>query len=272
MDNGLHVSAHGLHAGHPASYVIDRPCGLGCVLLVRFHSPMEVFTAQGLMNAEPGNCILYSAKHPQWYRARESDWVNDWMHIEDDGDAVAILAARYGLPMDTLLAPCDTRFLPRTFEEITHEKQHAEPGGEEAVELLVRQLLLKLGRALRNPATQLTRAEAEHLPVLRNLRWRVHEELSRRWTVREMATQAGLSASRFAALHQSFFGVSPLEDLLRARIQRAQYLLTNRSVSVSEAAAQCGFNSVDYFTHVFHQRVGCAPRDYHRRDSLWARE
>ena len=267
--NSIHVAIHGLRFDHPASFVVDRPYGLGCYLLLRFHSPVELLTAQGMVNAEPGHCILYSPSHPQWYRGRGGNLINDWMHIhvegEAEGEAVALLAARHRVPLNSLLAPGNTHFLPRFFEEITHEQRHAEEDWEDVVELLVRQLLVLLGRALRDPAAHFPPAEAAHRLALRAVRRRVHEQLAQPWTVSGMAAEVGLSASHFAALYQRFFGVSPLEDLLRARIERAQYLLTNRAMSVGEAAAQCGFRSVHYFTHVFHQRIGCAPRDYHRR-------
>ena len=274
----IYVALHGLRFEHSASFIVDRPYGLGCYLLLRFHSPVELLTAQGMVEAEPGHCVLYSPSHPQWYRGRGGNLVNDWMHVhvegedggEVEGNAVAFLAARHGVPLNTLLAPGNTHFLPRLFEEITHEQQHTEAGWEDVVELLVRQLLVKLGRALRDPAAQFTTAEATHWPELHALRWRIHEQLARHWTVSKMAGEVGLSASHFAALYQRFFGVSPVEDLLRARIQRAEHLLTNRAMSVSEAAAQCGFRSVHYFSYVFHQRVGCAPRDYYQRGNLRA--
>jgi AraC-like DNA-binding protein len=260
--NRIRVLAHGLWREEPVGFTVDRPYGLGLFLLVRFHSPMEVITAQGLTSAEPGHCILFSPEHPQWYRGREGAWFNDWMHIE--GEAVSAVAARHGVPLNTLLLPGNTHFWPHIFEEITHEQQHAEANWEEAVELLVAQLLLKLGRALTDPGAKFTPTEAEHLLALRALRWHIHEQLARRWTVGEMAAEVGLSRSRFAGLYQKFFGVSPVEDLLRVRLRHAQTLLTNRALSIGEVATQSGFNSVHYFSDVFHQRVGCAPRDYHQ--------
>ena len=258
----IFVSSHGLRREEPSGQAIDRPYGIGQFLLVRFLSPMKVRAAHGVVPAEPGQVLLFAPGHPQWYQGRAGTWINDWMHLK--GDGVAFLAQRHGVPVNELLSPSDTRFFPRLFDEIQHEKSHAEDNWEEAVELLACQLFLKLGRALRDPTAQFTPAEAEHLPVFRRLRQRVHEQLAQRWTVTAMAAEVGLSPSRFAALYQRFFGVSPLEDLLRARLQNAQTLLTNRAMPVGQAAARSGFCSVHYFSRVFHQRTGCAPSDYHR--------
>lgn len=259
----IKVQAHGLRREESAGFTIDRPYGIGLFLLVRFHSPMEVLTQAGLCKAEAGHCVLFAPGHAQWYRGRKGAWLNDWMHLE--GAGIESFAHQHGIGINTLLTPSDTRYFPRIFDEIAHEKFQAEANWEAAVDLLVRQLLLKLGRALQEPITQFTPAETEYLPLFRALRRRVHEQLTQRWTVGGMAAEAGLSLSRFAALYQRFFGISPLEDLLRARLQHAENLLTNRAMSVSQAAEQSGFTSLHYFSRVFHQRVGCAPSDYHRQ-------
>jgi AraC family transcriptional regulator of arabinose operon len=226
---------------------------------------MEVLAASGLVTADAGDCLLYTPRQPQWYRGIHGAWANDWMHFE--GKEIKELAQLYGLAVNTPLSPADTSFWPRLLTEIRDECQQRETGYEEVVDALVRQLLVKLGRALHDPVAQFTPTEALHLPPLRALRQRLHEELAHPWTVGKMAAEVGLSVSRFAALYQKFFEISPVEDLLRARLQHAEYLLTNRAITVREAATRCGFRSLHYFSHVFHQRVGCAPSEYHRRGS-----
>lgn len=80
-----------------------------------------------------------------------------------------------------------------------------------------------------------------------------------------MADAAHLSPSRFRALYRRFFGVSPAEDLIRARIRMACLLLTNATLTVGEVARRSGFGSVYYFSRAFKARVGCPPREYYRR-------
>lgn len=256
------VTSLGWQREEPAGFAIDRPYGLNEYLLVRFHSPMDILTAQGLCVSEPGHCVLFTPGHPQWFQGRNCNWVNDWIHMR--GAAIAAIVERHELPLNTLLMAGEMRFMIRILEEILREQHGAETGWEEAVDLLVRQLLLKLARAVREPSASLTPSEAAYLPVFRDLRGKVHEQLMRRWTVAQMAAEVGLSPSRFAALYQRFFGVSPLEDLLRARLHCAENLLTNRAMPVGEAAIQSGFGSLHYFSRLFHERVGCAPSDYHR--------
>jgi len=94
----------------------------------------------------------------------------------------------------------------------------------------------------------------------------VHEQLKERWTVASMAELAHVSASRFAVLYKKLFGVTPMEDLIDARLARARALLTSAGLSVGEAAAQTGFASLCYFSRLFRRRMGTTARDYCRRD------
>jgi AraC-like DNA-binding protein len=77
-----------------------------------------------------------------------------------------------------------------------------------------------------------------------------------------MAKLAKLGENRFAVLYREFFGVSPMEDLIQARLHHAERLLTIRHVTVGEAAERSGFRSVHYFSRLFRRRVGCAPSQY----------
>jgi AraC-like DNA-binding protein len=54
----------------------------------------------------------------------------------------------------------------------------------------------------------------------------------------------------------------------RERVNKAQYLLVNSTMSVKEIAAACGFGDPDYFARLFHRSAGLVPSSYrslHRR-------
>jgi len=118
---------------------------------------------------------------------------------------------------------------------------------------------------VRQTAAQLTPAEAARVDEFRNLRMHVHERMRQPWRVAEMAGLAHLSPSRFAVLYTKLFEVSPMEDLIHARLHRARALLTDGGIPVSDVAQRAGFGSVCHFSRLFRKHVGCAPRDYHRR-------
>ena len=79
-----------------------------------------------------------------------------------------------------------------------------------------------------------------------------------------MARMCFLSSSRFTVLCKEFFHRSPIEDLIDVRIERAKWLLSSSHLSVSEAAAQSGFDNIYYFSRTFKRRTGGSLRDFSR--------
>lgn len=258
----LTVTSLGIRRSEPHSFTIDRPHGFGQYVFVRFYSPMEIQEEQGIVTTEAGCCILYEPQAPQWYRGHRAGFVNDWMHLQ--GALVVELANQYQLPMNVVLTPRDSGFVPSVLEEIWRERHTPEQFRQEAIRLLVETLFLKLSRQSGEELLDLTPAEAAYLSAFRNLRMEVHQRLQERWRVEEMAQSVHLSPSRFSALYRRIFGVSPMEDLIRVRLDAAKTLLTNRAATVHEAALQSGFENESYFSRLFRRRVGCAPREYYR--------
>ncbi len=246
-------------------FTIDRAHGLGQYLLLRFYTPMLVRTVAGLVHGEPGDCLLYEPTFPQWFTGRGVGYIDDWVHIK--GPAMPELVARYRVPANTLFRPREVDFFPSMLEAINRELHRRELFWQDSVRTLVEALLLRLGRlANEQERFDLRPADLARADVFRSIRMQVHERLEERWAVPRMADLAHVSPSRFAVLYKKLFGVSPIEDLIDARLARARALLTNAGLSVGEAAAQTGFTSLCYFSRLFHRRVGSTPRDYCRRD------
>ena len=80
----------------------------------------------------------------------------------------------------------------------------------------------------------------------------------------------GLSESRFAGLYKNFYGISPINDLIRARVNAAVNALENTGKSISEIAESLGYNNLPHFIRQFHSIVGMSPASY-RKDHLDSR-
>jgi AraC-like DNA-binding protein len=255
----------GLGWQHDQTFTVDRPYGLqDMYLFLRFHSPMTVQTAAGVVSAAPGDCLLYDPTFPQWYRGAEGGFEDDWLHVF--GPRMGELVRRYQIPVDEILRPRDTEFVTPMFEAVNRELRRREPHWRESVSLLLESLFLQLSRELPGQASaELTSAEAARVDEFRSIRMHVHDRMQEQWRVASMARLAHLSPSRFAVLYAKIFRASPMEDLIHARLQRARALLTNEGISVRNVANRTGFGSACHFTRLFRKHVGCAPRDYRRR-------
>lgn len=84
------------------------------------------------------------------------------------------------------------------------------------------------------------------------------------WTVADMAEIVNLSTNRFSVLYRKFFGQSPMDDLLSARIELAKSYLVSSSSTLEVIADGCGFANVYYFSKLFKKRTGYPPGKYRR--------
>ncbi|MDK1373306.1 MULTISPECIES: AraC family transcriptional regulator [unclassified Sinorhizobium] len=80
----------------------------------------------------------------------------------------------------------------------------------------------------------------------------------------ELAHECGLSRSHFARAFKETTGAPPHRWLLARRIERAQDLLLNTSLSITEIANSCGFADQSHFTRVFAKMVETGPGEWRR--------
>lgn len=86
----------------------------------------------------------------------------------------------------------------------------------------------------------------------------IHDDLSREWTVAELAGISAMSRSAFAARFRADLGQSPLGYVTTARMEAAKDLLV-QGTSVSESSRMLGFASDEGFRRAFRRHTGTAP-------------
>lgn len=78
----------------------------------------------------------------------------------------------------------------------------------------------------------------------------------------DLAAQAGMSRFHFARLFKQSTGETPIQRLTRLRIQDAQQLLRNTSLSIGEVCRQVGYQDQSHFATVFRRYSGQTPRAF----------
>lgn len=81
-----------------------------------------------------------------------------------------------------------------------------------------------------------------------------------------LADLACVTKAHLGRLFREGLGISPIQYVIRTRIQSAQRLLMTTGYSVRTIASEVGFNDVSYFIRIFKQNIGFTPQDY--RESL----
>lgn len=78
----------------------------------------------------------------------------------------------------------------------------------------------------------------------------------------DLAALACVSETYFRKEFKQYFGLSPVAYIQKIRIENAKSLLLTGYCQVSEVAIRCGFDSISYFSYVFHNQTGMTPREY----------
>lgn len=266
--SSLSIIRVGVDFRHAPDFVIDRPRGSGDYLFLHFTTPIQLRDDTGTASRPAGTCILYAPSFTQWYRGADgAGLANDWVHFT--GAGVKALVAQAGLPVNHAFLPTRREFIAGLLSEASRELARRDRFCEEVAALELRQLLLLAGRH-HAPVTgaaggiRLTPRRYEMRERLQELRLALQKTPESAWTVPAMAQRCHLSVSRFTVLYTSFFGASPMEDVMLARLEKARWLLTNSALTIGEVAGQSGFNSMSYFSRLFRQRFGCTPSHYYR--------
>ena len=94
----------------------------------------------------------------------------------------------------------------------------------------------------------------------------VHAEPARRWTLEQLASEAGMSRTAFALHFKALVGWPPLDYLLRWRMRlAARALLSPERTRLAEIALSVGYESESAFSAAFKRAMGCAPKHYQGR-------
>ena len=83
-------------------------------------------------------------------------------------------------------------------------------------------------------------------------------------TVTGLANRAGQHVDYFSRIFLEYTGERPLSYIQFKRIEHAQFLMITADLSFDEIAAQCGFESLSYFSRVFKKIIGQTPGHYRR--------
>lgn len=83
--------------------------------------------------------------------------------------------------------------------------------------------------------------------------------------VAQLAELTGLSVSQFDRRFKRLYAMTPMQYVLRVRINASCQALTSSGRSVADIALACGFYDQSYFTKQFHKQLGQTPTEYRSR-------
>jgi AraC family transcriptional regulator len=157
--------------------------------------------------------------------------------------------------------------LDALLSEFTSELAGEKPGKEIVMHALVEQTLVHILRNYSTPRLsedlELSRVGLVDRRIRRSVEL-MHTQLDQDLTLKELAAASYLSPFHFARLFKKLTGASPHNYLAGIRATRAQLLLAETDLSVTEIGARVGYLSGSHFTKAFRLATGATPREFRK--------
>src|SRR5437762_1087990 len=92
----------------------------------------------------------------------------------------------------------------------------------------------------------------------------MHAEHDQDHALRMIAAESYLSTFHFARLFKKITGAPPHKYLAAIRSARAQLLLAETDLSITEIGSRVGYLSASHFTKAFRVATGTTPREFRK--------
>ena len=249
-----------------AGFVLNRPEGVSEYIFLHFLSPVDLTFEGRTIRTEKNDFIVFSPRTPHCIAA-PTPLLHDWLHLSGDMSA---LMQSYGLQVNTLYHTDSNTGISEMVAFLENEFFAQRPYWEQLAYAKLNEMLIRLSYSVNgNQFHEHVRNETvEHL---REIRSRILSMPWHSWSICELAQEVNLSQSRLHAVYKAVFGISPRQDLILVRIEKAKMLLQS-GATVFSVADQLGYGSVYHFIRQFKQIVGCTPKQFAKQSAQFPAE
>lgn len=258
-----------------ASYVDEKPQPLhrnkGLLLLLMQEGEVNYYTSGGLQTLRSGDICIVA---PSTLHAIHT------VNIQTRYTLIAIHPELFSFP--------SSHYFSRVFLQPMQSgtlglPQLLRPGmeGYEAVLTPLRQLdirkegtagyameLLTIAMAICNALYPLCRQSSESDRPVRSVSEQcltyIDRNYAQRITLADIAAYVHLHPNYLCALFREQTGKTVFEQINWVRIHAASKLLRSTRLSISQIAAQCGFQNTNYFSRTFRQYLKASPTQYRK--------
>ncbi len=239
----------------PAGFLMSRTNGHPEYTFLHFFNSVSIEYKGSVIKTQPHAVILFDINTPQFFESPEP-LVHDWIHFTLSSPF------DFGFLTDTIYYPSHSDFITDMIRELEAEFFDSRSRRREYMEIKVRELFLKLSREIASNGEMGINLETKE--KLRYLRGHMFSHLRENWTVKRMADEVGLSQSRFFTVYKSFYGISPVSDLIRARMNSAKNMLLYSGRRIEEIAELLGYQNITHFIRQFKKENGMSPSAYRK--------
>ncbi len=255
----MYITNVGFNQWHDADFFIDRPAGSGDHLMLLLKSDALFVFAGGERLVSEGSAVLYRKGTPQLYRAKGSRFGNDWFHFLPDNAEDERLLEALDLPFDTPVKPGSISELSMLVDMMCREHYSTDIYRADSTDLLLKLFFFKLSEKLHRSGGVGGGTNYEKMSLLRS---KIYNDPALGWNIEGLSHELAMSQSSFQHTYKKLFGVTPMNDVIAARIERAKYLLSSTGHTIKQIAHMCGYSSDTHFVRQFGECTGKRPSEY----------
>ncbi len=160
----------------------------------------------------------------------------------------------------------DFHDLKHMFEAILRECEQQEMGYDVVTNSLIHAILVKVLRLV-NDQYQLIRNGNEH-PLERQIMDHIGNNYMNNLSLKDLAHRFHISQYYLEHIFKEYVGESPINYLIRCRLEMAKKLLLTTGNSVTAIAQMTGYETVSYFCVAFKKATGMTPTQYQNSSDL----
>lgn len=111
-----------------------------------------------------------------------------------------------------------------------------------------------------SPADRFSGLEKEHRERMDAVLWHIRENPGQIHSIADLSRLASYSPDYFTRVFARVVGDSPKEYCIQIRLERAQQLMKETRMSLTQIASALGYSDPFFFSRQFKQRMGISPR------------
>ena len=194
--------------------------------------------------------ILHPNAYHHYYANRQTPWKKIFLTLNGDPEFFLALLKLYKVENVHYLHNTQSPF---ELEDILELIKKESPNMDHELEMLLFKLVISISDFYKSNEQQI---DNNKITLAKNF---IERRITTKLTVDELSKYVNLNRSYLTRQFKHFFGLSPNEYILIAKIEYATNLLKTSNLSLEIIAYKLSFSDAAHFSHKFKQYTGLTP-------------
>ena len=248
---------------HDRKFKICRPNGLNYYLFLLIRSGAYCIRKDEKQIIPENSVILFDRETPQFFGAVDDNYINDWVAFSLNRDEEKWFHLLQ-LAKNKFFQVRESGF----FSEIIKLMHNEFLFFSERNSLVLKNLFSALCEKYKEITADPGKTNLPYYNELINLRNTIYNYPTNKYTIELFADKIHLSKSYFSHLYKKYFGISPMNDVIRSKIEYSKQLLLSTSYSVAQISELLNYSCDTQFMKQFKIFADMTPSEYRKTTKL----